>query len=101
MLGCVVKRKAMSLPEPQALTMYQIRQVAEQFKGDLQRKANRFVRRHDTNSAMAALEAMEYVDQLVYDLQLRAGSQLDSLKRPARARAVHIPEFIAKKPGKP
>ena len=38
-----MKRKAMSLPEPQALTMYEIRQVAEQFKGDLQRKANRFV----------------------------------------------------------
>lgn len=96
-----MKRKAMNLPESSALTIDEIRQVDEGFKGDLQRKANRFVRRHDTNSAMAALEAMEYVDQLVYDLQLRAGSQLDTLKRPARARAIHIPENLVKKRGKP
>lgn len=95
-----MKRKAMGLvPESPTLSMDEIRQVTEGFKADLQSKANRFVRRHDSASAMAALEAMEYVDQFVYALQLRAGSQLDTLKRPARARPIHIPESLIKKKG--
>ena len=94
------RRKAMSLPESSALTRDEIRQVAEGFKADLQGEANRFVRRNDAAGALAVLKSIEYVDQLVYALQLRAGSQLDTLKRPARARPVHIPEFV-KKRGKP
>lgn len=92
--------KAMSLPDSLTLSMDEIREVATGFKDDLQRKANRFVRRHDSASAMAALEAMEYVDQFVYTLQLRAGSALNTLKRPARARDIHIPESLTKKRGK-
>lgn len=96
--GCAMKRyKAMQ--ESPSLTMDEIREVAEGFKADLQRKSNRFVRRHDTAGALAALESVEYVDQFVYTLQLRAGSQLDTLKRPARARTIHIPEFLGKKKG--
>ena len=81
--------------------MDEIRQVAEGFKGDLMREAKRAIRQKNLEAAMAAIAAEEYVDKLLYALQLRAGSQLDTLKRPARARPVHIPEFIAKKPGKP
>lgn len=96
-----MKRKAMSLPEPATLSMDEIKEVAEGFKADLQGEANRHVRRNDAAGALAVLKCIEYVDQLVYDLQLRAGSQLDTLKRPARARAIHIPQNLVKKRGKP
>ena len=94
-------RKAIILPEPPALTTDEIREVAESFKQDMQREVNRKLRRHDTQGALAALEAIEYVDQFVYALQLRAGSLLNTLKRPARARDIHIREDLIKKRGKP
>lgn len=100
--GVLMKHyKAMNLPESQTLSVDEIREVAEGFKADLQGEANRFVRRNDAAGALAVLKSIEYVDKLVYALQLRAGSQLGSLKRPARARPIHIPESLTKKRGKP
>ena len=96
-----MKRKAMSLQESSALTMDEIRAVAEQFKGDLMREAKRAIRQKNMDAAMAAIAAEEYIDNFLYALQLRAGSQLDTLKRPARARTIHIPENLAKKRGQP
>lgn len=93
------RRRKDALPESPTLSVAEIEQVADGFKADLQGKVNRFVRRHDTTGALAALEAIEYVGQFVYQLQQRAGSALDTLKRPPRARPIHIPNFIAK--GKP
>ena len=88
------------MQESPALTMDEIRQVAEGFKADLQRKKDGFIRKDESKDAYAALVGQEYIDKFVYALELRAGSQLDTLKRPPRARDIHIPEFIAKKPGK-
>ena len=96
-----MKRKAMSLPESPTLSMEGIKQVAEGFKQDLQGEANRHVRRNDAAGALAVLKCIEYVDQLVYHLELRAGSRIDTLKRPARARDIHIPENLTRKRGKP
>jgi len=67
--------------------MEQIEEVARTFKEDLQRDANRAVRRQDTHLALAALEGIEYIDKFVYTLQMRSGSQLG---RPARARPIRI-----------
>ena len=94
------RHKAMNLPASSALTMDEIRQVAEQFKDDLMREAKRAIRNKNMDGAMAAIAAEEYIDKFLYALQLRAGSQLDTLKRPARARAIHIPDLV-KKRGKP
>lgn len=74
-------------PMPRPLSIEEIEAVAEDFKEDLQRQANRCVRRHDSQSALAALESMEHIDSFVYTLKIRAGSQLGL---PARARPIHI-----------
>ena len=94
-------RKINARVDSPTLSMDAVRQVAEQFKDDLMREAKRAIRNKNMDGAMAAIAAEEYIDKFLYALQLRAGSQLDTLKRPARARPVHIPEFIAKKPRKP
>lgn len=91
----------MSLPESSTLSMEEIKQTAEQFKDDLMCEAKRAIRNKNMDGAMAAIAAEDYIDKFLYALQLRAGSQLDSLKRPARARAIHIPENLAKKRGQP
>lgn len=66
------------------------------------RECERAVRRHDQDSpymSFAAVLAKEYIEKFVYALQLRAGSRLETLRRPARARPIHIPENLAKKRG--
>jgi hypothetical protein len=83
----------MSRP-PHDLSIEEIEETAAGFKEDLQRDANRKVRRHDTAGALGSLEAIEYVDKFVYTLKLRAGSQLGQLVRPARARDIHIPDSV-------
>lgn len=61
------------------LTMTEIEQTAEFYKEDLQRDANRYVRQGRTEKAMASLESRETIDRFVYQLQIRAGSQLHTL----------------------
>ncbi len=69
------------------LSIEEIEETAEGFKGDLQREANRMVRRHDSASALAALEGIEYIEKFVYTLKLRAGSRLNL---PARSRPIRV-----------
>ena len=80
--------------------MDEIRHEAEQFKDDLMREAKRSIRNKNMDAAMAAIAAEEYIDKFLYALELRAGSRLDTLNRPARARDIHIPDVV-KKHGKP
>lgn len=72
------------------LSIEEIEDVSSSFKEDLQREANRAVRRHDSNAALAALEGIEYIDKFLYTLKMRAGSQMGQATRPARARAIRI-----------
>lgn len=74
------------------IAVEEVEEVAVAFKEDLQREANRRVRRHDSAGALAAIEAIEYVDKLIYAIKLRAGSQLG--RRPPRARPIHIPASV-------
>jgi hypothetical protein len=69
------------------LAVEEIEAIAQGFKDDLQREANRFVRRHNSSGAMAALEGMEYINNFVATLKLRAGSRVDF---PARARPIRL-----------
>jgi len=69
------------------LSIEEIEETAEGFKDDLQREANRMVRRHDSTSALAALEGIEYIEKFVYTLKLRAGSRLNL---PTRARPIRV-----------
>lgn len=69
------------------LSLDEIENCAADFKDDLQREANRAVRRHDANTALAALEGIDYIDKFVYTLKLRAGSRLGLS---ARARNIRI-----------
>ncbi len=68
----------------------EIEAVAQGFKDDLVRTARRLARRHDSTGATAALESMEYIDNFVSTLRLKAGSQLGQPRRPARARPIHL-----------
>jgi hypothetical protein len=70
-----------------ALSTEEIEEVGRTFKEDLQREANRAVRRHDSQTALAALEGIEYIEKFIYTLKMRAGSQLGV---PARARPIRI-----------
>jgi hypothetical protein len=70
-----------------SLTMEQIEEVARSFKEDLQREANRAVRRKEPDQALAALEAIDYVDKFVSTLKMRAGSRIGM---PARAKPIRI-----------
>jgi hypothetical protein len=67
--------------------MEQIEEVARSFKEDLQREANRAVRRKEPDQALAALEAIDYVDKFVNTLKMRAGSRIGM---PARAKPIRI-----------
>ena len=69
------------------LAIEEIEVIAQGFKGDLQREANRFVRRHNNMDALAALAGMEYIDNFVSTLRLRAGSRVGF---PARARTIRL-----------
>jgi hypothetical protein len=61
---------------PRDLSVNDIEAVAAYFKEDLQRDANRAIRRKDPTQALASLEGMEIVDRFLYQLKLKAGSQL-------------------------
>ena len=69
------------------LSIEEIKAIAETFKGDLQREANRAIRRHNSALALAALEGIEYINSFVYTLELRAGSRVGF---PASARPIHL-----------
>jgi hypothetical protein len=58
------------------LTIEEIERVVAYFKEDLQRDANRKVRRHDTAGALACLEGMEFCDGLLFQLKIAAGAQM-------------------------
>jgi hypothetical protein len=76
-------------PSAHPLSIEEIESTAVGFKDDLQREANRAVRRHDSPSALAALEGIEYINKFVYTLKYRAGSRLGM---PLRARAIRLPK---------
>jgi hypothetical protein len=67
------------------LTVEMLEQVAKYYKEDLQREANRFIRRSDMVNACASLAGMEIIDKFVYQLQMRMGSQLGLPKAQKRA----------------
>jgi hypothetical protein len=69
------------------LTIEEIERTGASFKEDLQREANRAIRRHDSAAALAALEGIEYVNKFLYTLKLRAGSRVGL---PARAKPIRI-----------
>jgi hypothetical protein len=61
---------------PRDLPISEIETVAAYYKEDLQREANRKIRRHDSQGALACIEGMEFVDRFMYQIKLKAGSQL-------------------------
>lgn len=81
------------------LTVEEIEKVAENFKDDLTREGKRCVRRKDLDRALAAFAAEEYIDQFVYALKIRAGSEMGRPREPKkRIRAIYIPEIVKKPP---
>jgi hypothetical protein len=76
--------------------MAEIKEAARQFKEDLQREGNRYVRQRRTDDAIDCLDGLEYVDRFVYQLQMRAGSQLHTLfeKRTRGKKPVHISDKV-------
>ena len=85
------------LPGTPSLTIEEIEEVAASFKEDLTGECERRVRRNDGAGALAAIQGKEHIDKFVYALKLRAGSQLDTLRRPPRARAIHIRGDLTKR----
>jgi len=83
-----------SYSDGRSLSIDEIETTASGFKDDLQRTANRMVRRHDSSGALAALEGIEYIEKFVYTLKQRAMSRIGM---PRRARPIHI--FQPKKRG--
>jgi len=75
------------LNQGRSLSIEEIEAVAAGFKEDLQREANQAVRRKNPDQALAALEAIEYIDKFVRTLAMRSVSQIG---RPARARNIRI-----------
>jgi hypothetical protein len=65
------------------LSLDAILAVAAGMKEDLQRQANQGVMRNDLNRALGALASINAVDDFVYRLKIRSGSQL-GLSKPAR-----------------
>jgi hypothetical protein len=55
--------------------------VATGVKEDLQRRANQGVLRNDLNRAIGALASINAIDDFVYSLKIRAGSQLGLPKK--------------------
>ena len=82
--GCVVSRKNLYV---RPLSIEEIEATARSFKGDLQREANRMIRRHNDTGALVALEGMEYINNFVSTLTLVAGSRLG---HPARSRPINL-----------
>lgn len=70
---------------PIPLSVEQLDLAAESFKSDLQREAARYIRRHNSAGALAALEAVEYIDKFLLALKIKAGSRLG---RPALSHAL-------------
>lgn len=83
-VGAVVSRKNRYV---RPLSIEEIEATARGFKDDLQREANRMIRRHNNANALVALEGIEYINNFVFTLRLRAGSRLG---HPARSRAIHL-----------
>lgn len=69
------------------LSIEEIEAIARAFKEDLQREANRAVRRHNSTLALVALEGIEYINSFVSTLELRAASRVGF---PARSRPIHL-----------
>lgn len=69
------------------LTIEEIISAADGMKGDLQREANRSIIRNDIHRAVSALAGMNHIDDFVYLLKIRSGSQLG--------------QYIARKRGRP
>jgi len=67
------------------LSIEEIEIAGQRFKESLQREASRYIRRHNSEGAIAALEAIEYLDKFLLGLKIRAGSRLGV---PARAHAL-------------
>ena len=74
-------------PYSRPLSIEEIKRVGESFKDDLVREATRMSRRHNSAGAMAALEGIEYINNFVHTLELRAGSRLGM---PRRSRPIHV-----------
>jgi hypothetical protein len=68
------------------LTIEQIEIAAADMKEDLQRKANQGILRNDVNRAMVALAGMAHIDDFVYQLRIRSGSQLTNYAPRRRGR---------------
>lgn len=93
------RRKPIEARFYRSLSIGEIEEVAAHFKEDLQREANRRIRRHDSAGALGAIEAIEYTDKLLTTLRLEAGSQLGRPKAPKkRIRAIYIPEAVKEAP---
>lgn len=91
------RRKPIEARFYRSLSISEIEEVAASFKEDLQREANRRVRRHDSAGALAAIEAMEYTDKFLTTLKLKAGSELDRPRESKkRIRPIYIPEAVKK-----
>lgn len=75
------------LNQARLLSIEEIEAVAKQFKEDLQRKVDRYVRQDESRDAYAAVLAKEYVEQFVNTLSMVAVSQIG---RPVRARPINI-----------
>jgi len=73
------------------LTLDEIDEVAEGYKDDLRRMQDRETLKHEHYDAYAAMKARtEFIDEFITQLRLRAGSDLDKLRRPARARDISM-----------
>lgn len=62
----------MRSPRVRDLSIAEIEQIAEQFKQDLQRKKDGFIRKDENKDAYAALLGQEYIDQFIWNLKLRS-----------------------------
>lgn len=69
---------------PLELSIDAVTAVAEGMKQDLQREANRSVLRNDLNRALGALASINAIDDFVYRLKIRSGSQLGLPKAPRK-----------------
>ncbi len=67
---------------PLELSIDAVIAVAEGMKQDLQREANRSVLRNNLNLALGALASINAIDDFVYRLKIRSGSQLGLPKPP-------------------
>jgi hypothetical protein len=81
-LSCDSPRYPLTRRLPLELSLDSILAVAEGMKQDLQRDANRAVLRNDLNRALGALASINALDDFVYRLKIRSGSQLGLPKAP-------------------